>query len=361
MRPMRLGYSLGFACLTAVGSSSASASDRAALHEPEWQEIATGGNTICARGTPYSFFVMAGDPNKIVVDFIGGGACWDAETCAPETATFVDSVDDMRDNRGSLDGIYRRDRSDNPYNGWTHIAVPYCTGDVHWGDAVVNYTKEDGESFTIHHKGAVNTRAVLEWISAHYQTPKEILVSGCSAGAYGSIYWAPYLNRQYPAARLVHFGDSGAGILTPEFMSSGFPLWNVVANAPDWIPGLNPAEADFNKLALSDVYRAVAGYLPEARFAQFNHFDDAVQQAFYWRMGGDPLTWTTRLLGEQDQLTASLSNYRTFIAPGSDHCVTTGEQFYETISDGVQLKNWLSDYIGGHDPQSVACAECELK
>lgn len=39
------------------------------------------GDTICARGTSYAFFFRRGTVNKLVVEFEGGGACWDKETC----------------------------------------------------------------------------------------------------------------------------------------------------------------------------------------------------------------------------------------------------------------------------------------
>ena len=42
-----------------------------------WNEIFPEGDTICARGTPFSFFVHPGTVDRVVVDFMGGGACWE--------------------------------------------------------------------------------------------------------------------------------------------------------------------------------------------------------------------------------------------------------------------------------------------
>jgi hypothetical protein len=53
-----------------------------------WNEITPGGGAVCARGEPLSFFVRPGTVNKLVVDFFGGGACWDAVTCAEDSSTF---------------------------------------------------------------------------------------------------------------------------------------------------------------------------------------------------------------------------------------------------------------------------------
>src|SRR5689334_15759391 len=41
-----------------------------------WTKIDGGGEAICARGTPYSFWVRPGTVNKLLIFFEGGGGCW---------------------------------------------------------------------------------------------------------------------------------------------------------------------------------------------------------------------------------------------------------------------------------------------
>ena len=133
----------------------------------EWQEHVTGGDTLCARGSPYSFFVHAGASDRVIIDFIGGGACWDAATCDVATATFTDSVDALRQQASEgLHGVYDKANPANPYRDWTHVVVPYCTGDVHWGSADTTYTRANGEHFVIHHRGAANAQAVINWVKS---------------------------------------------------------------------------------------------------------------------------------------------------------------------------------------------------
>ena len=87
-----------------------------------WQEIKPGGDTICARGDEFSFFVHPGDPKKVIVDFIGGGACWSDSTCAEGTATFTDSIDELkRRQENGLGGIYDKNNPQNIFQNWTHI------------------------------------------------------------------------------------------------------------------------------------------------------------------------------------------------------------------------------------------------
>ena len=41
--------------------------------------------------------------------------------------------------------FYDKSHPDNPIKNWHHIVIPYCTGDIHWGNNDKLYTKENGE------------------------------------------------------------------------------------------------------------------------------------------------------------------------------------------------------------------------
>src|SRR5688572_1119188 len=75
----------------------------------DWQSIEPGGDTVCSDGSPYRFFVHAGDPGRLLVEFEGGGGCWSAETCALEIYTRRITHDPEAARRqGQLVGIYDR-------------------------------------------------------------------------------------------------------------------------------------------------------------------------------------------------------------------------------------------------------------
>ena len=59
----------------------------AALAAPaaaQWVTIEPGGSTVCSDGSPYRFFVHPGDPAKLLVEFEGGGGCWNDTTCTSD-------------------------------------------------------------------------------------------------------------------------------------------------------------------------------------------------------------------------------------------------------------------------------------
>jgi pectinacetylesterase len=319
-----------------------------------WQEIAPGGDTMCAHGTAYKFLVFNGDPQKILVSFAGGGACWDDFTCA-RNQIYTDTVERTYGPINNQEGIYDLNSTTNPYKGWTQIFIPYCTGDVHLGSADTTYKDGKGGTFVIRHRGGNNVRAVLQWLTEHYPTAAEINIDGCSAGSYGSIVWMPKIAESYKNAKILQFGDSGAGVSQSLF----FPQWGVDRNLPAWVPGLDPTVIDWKKLSLVDVYRSVASYYPNANFSQFNHDQDRIQTLFYAATGGPGNEWSERMFKSMESISVSTVNFRYFVAPGKQHCAITNSSLYTTKSDGVVLADWLGTAVSGQDSQNVKCLECK--
>jgi hypothetical protein len=319
-----------------------------------WQEIKPGGDTLCARGGEFSFLVHPGDPQKIVLEFGGGGACWDATSCG-NAQIFKDSVDDTYAKVENEGGVMNNHDTRNPYLGWTHVVVPYCTGDLHLGNADATYKKVYGNKapFVIHHRGAVNAKAVVDWIQSKYPVASDISVSGCSAGAYASVIWTAYMAEHYKSARIFQFGDSGAGVANRLF----FPQWGMGAVIPSWIPKLDPAQTDWNNINLVQVYQGLAEYYPQIQFSQFNHDHDRVQSLFYALMSGDTKGWRSRMLQNMDQ-TAALPNFHYFISSGANHCASQKEILYSESSDGTALVDWLTKIVHGEPVENVTCREC---
>lgn len=326
---------------------------------PGWTEIKPGGESICSRGTDFSFWVRPGKVNKLVVEFIGGGACWNQLTCSIAGQIFSPDVEDVRSAvaENMPVGIYDHENPDNPVADWHHVVIPYCTGDIHWGNAFVDY----GDGVTIHHKGATNARAVLDWVYAGYSAPESILVTGCSAGSYGSAMWAPYVAEHYPQSRLVQFGDSGAGVVTKAFFEESFPNWKAEQTFPTWMPALDPTKVDVKTLTLVDLYATLANHYDEHRFTQYNTTNDDNQRFYYEAMGGKGSDWSAKMFESIDATTERAPTFGSYIAPGDQHCILGFENFYTVNVGGVRLVDWLRSYLAGETPKNVRCegAACD--
>lgn len=314
--------------------------------------VEPGAPTICSRGTPFRFAAAGGDPKKLVLDFQGGGACWNAFTCSIADAIFTAEAPSAAELQARFEGkqyrgIYQLDDADNPVAGWTLIHIPYCTGDVHWGDATVEYSAD----VTIRHNGFTNAQTVLAWVYERYQ-PEEILVTGCSAGAYGAIGHAAYIAKQYPDAKLRVVADSGCGIVSESFFKESFPSWN--AQLPTFVTGL--AGKDILTLDIVELYTAIAADFPNARFAQQTTAFDKDQTGYYTAMGGAEADWSPKMLQSLADISAGTPNFRYYLSPGPVHCLHPYDLFYSRESAGTKYTDWLSSFIGGPEaPATVAC------
>ena len=99
---------------------------------------------ICGDGTPFSFFVSRPtqrktNANKLLIEFMGGGACWDEDTCGQEASylTFPQKLDNFvgrscsEVNAGQGDTQFnmlcaQKDVGGVDFTEYNTIVVPYC-------------------------------------------------------------------------------------------------------------------------------------------------------------------------------------------------------------------------------------------
>lgn len=299
---------------------------------------------VCGRGSAYSYFVYPGDSDKVVIDFMGGGACWNERNCSTDEATFVDSVEYLRERqRNGLPGVYDKERANNPFAGFTHVVIPYCTGDLHWGSNTATYVSNDGDEFTIEHHGARNVQLVLDDLTDQRLDPTNILVTGCSAGSYGSIFWTPAIARTFPQSSVNQFGDSGAGVMTSDFPAIAYRQWQLHRAAPTWVPGLAGDAKPWDAMTLNFVYQKIGAYYSNIQLAQLNFAQDNVQRAFFMFMGGNPLTWSRAMRKSMADLTSTTENFKSFIYNGGKHCILPNDDIYD--SDFDELRQWLRSQV----------------
>jgi hypothetical protein len=324
----------------------------------EWIEVVPGGDTICSRGTDYRFFVRGGRTDRIIIDFEGGGACWNAITCSIADSLFRDATPTLEEIRaglasGQIGGLFDDDPT-RPFSDWTIVHIPYCTGDVHWGNAEQEYMP----GLTIQHRGFVNASAALDWVYGRYEAPETLLVSGCSAGAYGAALHSAYIADHYADARIAVLADSGSGIITDDFLTNSLPNWGAEPNLPPFIPSI---QVPISELTLPDLYRGIGEHFPRHRFAQTAAAYDADQIFFYTAMGGNAEDWPGLFRASIAEIESGLENFRAFVPPGPMHCVSPYPFFYDREVSGTRLSEWTEQLVlGDAIPDTVACegAEC---
>ena len=238
----------------------------------EWVPVEPPG-AVCGNGSQYKFFVNYSDTsNDLVVAFEPGGACWDYESCTGQAgirgAANVDGIPEHHmDVQGRIVPFFQREYDDNVTRDWNMVYVPYCTGDVHTGNAVVTYEDPEGvgEPVEFHHTGHANTMAVIDWMAETFTEVPHMLVNGCSAGGAGSTINYYFLRHGMPGVDKAYLlADSG-----PIFPSDGFsgPLHEKVYDAWNVESILGDLPAGFDKDNFGSVNTAIADAFPDDRLA----------------------------------------------------------------------------------------------
>jgi hypothetical protein len=301
--------------------------------------VETGPGTGCALGTPYRFFYREGtDPDRLLIYFQGGGACWEWVSCS---GMFDSSV--AADEPDAFRGIFNRDESRNPLRVFSAVFVSYCTGDVHIGDATVSYGRDAIRPVT--HRGFRNVSAVLEWIDARRLHPRTVVVAGTSAGAYGALFYMRPIARLFPDARLLLLGDSGVPLLSRN--REVLKTWGAESVMTAlW------QDADASRTLL-EAYRQAARIGSRARLAQITSDRDGVQSGFYL-ISGSP-EWRRATYSLLDDVKAALPAFRSFIVAGGDHGLLPLDTFYSYRSGDVLLHEWVRRLIAGEAVEDVRC------
>jgi hypothetical protein len=101
-----------------------------------WKRVVPGGDCRCSDGSKFSFWVREANPKKVIFYLQGGGACFSAKTCAPDSHLYQTRVNEGPAGEG---GIFDFANERNPFADYSVVYVPYCTADVHIGNVTTQY------------------------------------------------------------------------------------------------------------------------------------------------------------------------------------------------------------------------------
>ena len=255
-----------------------------------WSLVELSDAPGCADGSAYAIQVRPGSRDDVLIVFQGGGATWGAldvpislrlTLASLGTQLYLSTVTPV--GTSGLAGP----PTGSPFDGPTQVVVSYCSGDVHWGDAV----GEDDRGNLIAQRGAPNTLQALQWLEAQGLVPERVGVVGCSAGAYGALLWAPSVRALYPTASRSLLLDAGLGVVQEPFLvrgaapPRGIEAWRIEgAYTANGLPALldEPLGEDYVErlvAAVADVFDGPIGIASTDR--------DAVQTLFWYLMGED--------------------------------------------------------------------------
>jgi len=316
----------------------------------EWMSVAAD-DCMCADGSAYELWERPADPTKVVLYFEGGGACFSAESCSFTDGTYTSSIDlgVSPDGRG---GIFDPTNPENPLADHSFVYVPYCTGDVFLG----NNTQVYSDTLTVEHTGFVNATKGLDTVLANYPDVEQLVVTGASAGSIPTPAFAGLASDELPDTEIITFGDSSAAYPDAGPINALIGnLWGTTNNIPDW-PVNEGITAE--EWSLPGLYVQAGKHAPSITFARFDYAYDDVQSSFAALAGipaDDLLAFIEQTESEIEAEGVPIASY---IAPGTEHTIIGGDDFYEMEVEGVRLVDFLATLVAGEVPDDVSCVEC---
>jgi len=361
-----------------------------------WSWLPVEGSR-CARGATAGIGIRRGTQSEDLLIYLqGGGACWNRGTCAPSHAQFgplcnygadlcaLDSEGGTKPisvhvassdpfpatGQGAfVNDLAVLDRTEilsaslegNPFRGATAIYVPYCTGDLHAGNATVEFDVRAGFGLPVtkrafHFAGAANMELYLAELKARFPQTRRIWLTGSSAGGYGATFNFERVRAAFPDAE-VHLLADSAPLIQPHWWEQAKALWQ-----PDF-----PSDcADCDQGLPNWLSHVLDGAGPRHRVALLAYDRDATLSYYFFAGPGlepllNPPTGTYRAaLNELLTKYEGRTHAGAFVLPGTQHVMLGGYGLLEadgTVSapypsaDGTtDLRQWIDGWATGSEP-----------
>ena len=310
----------------------------------------------CRDGSSTGIGVRYGTTPGLVVFFEGGGACFNALTCGANPANYGMGNFAGWAPAGGQQGIFDIGNESNPVADWSHVYVPYCTGDVHAG-ARPDGTLPDNpapQQFV----GYLNIGHYLQRVVPTFLgNVDHVLVTGVSAGGFGAAFNYDRIADAFPGEKVTLLDDSGPPMADDYMATCLQKQWREAWGLDDSMP------AD-----CTDCFPADGGgivhlgvYLGEKhkgqKLALISSLGDNTIR-FFFGFGNDNCNTLLPNTSEQkfteglhdlrdNWFTAPADTWGTFFLSGQQHTWIGGGSYTTAQSDGVLLLDWITDLING--------------
>ncbi len=316
-----------------------------------FEKITAPSDCMCSDGSEFSYFVHKADPNKVVFFLEGGGACFDAAGCGPDSKNYKRTVG-YEDGMTSNEGVFELDNPKNPFAGYSMVFVPYCTGDVHIGNSTHDY----GNGVVVQHKGFVNASTALNQMAELFPDANEVVVTGASAGSVPTPLYAGMTHDLLPDARITVLADgSGAYPDIPAINGVIGAVWGTMNAVPAWPEnaGVTAETWSFPGLFVKAGTRD-----PKIVFARHDYaFDET--QAFFSSLAGIAADHLVELIDRNEaEVEAGGVPLESYISAGHSHTVVGRPEFYTETLNGVMFVDWVHDLVTGKPVTDVHCVDC---
>lgn len=324
-----------------------------------WQWIAAPGMQ-CRDGSSTGFGLRRATGSRdLLILLQGGGACFNFFTCLLNPSNYDQSDFNAEITSIGETGVFSTTQQANPFLNWNVVYVPYCTGDIHAGNAPDTPVPGAGRQDFV---GYQNLEALLDQIDRPARRAQQVVLSGVSAGGFGTVgTYGLFANRLAPAP-VDLLDDSGPAhrdnnVLSPSLQQTWRTLWNLEAALPSGCPDAFCDQPNGDGLEFVLPYYAQTN--PNRTFGLLSYEGDTVIRAFFGGVSAQAYED-----GLFDLRSIHPPNVGTYYVDGTDHTFLLSNTLYSTTVDGVPLTSWVGALLNGQPSdlpatQSLVAAHTE--
>jgi hypothetical protein len=320
----------------------------------------------CRNGSSTGFGVRLNPASdKLFIYLEGGGACFNPFSCASNPSSYGQVNFNGWKGGGGQSGIFDPSNPDNPVRDWNAVYIPYCTGDIHGGDAtgvdVPGIGSPSDQSFV----GYANIGHDLRRIIPTFPGVTEVLLTGVSAGGFGAAYNYDRVAQAFCPRPVWLIDDSAPPMadayLAPCLQSRWRELWNLNGTLPaDCLDCTGPDGG-----GIVNYTTFLAHKYPSSRLGLISSDQDSVITLFFGFGQNDcanidglasPMPGATYAAGLDDLRTNYLSAspvWATYFRSATQHTYLGGDSYYSTTVDNVALTDWVGAMVGAGQAGNV--------
>jgi hypothetical protein len=312
----------------------------------------------CRDGTATGIGVSpsASGSTKLMIFLEGGGACFNGSTCATNPSHFDQNTFNAQFIAvESKAGVFSRTDTNNAVADWNMVYVPYCTGDVHAGNAP--NTTVPGVPGQQQFVGYTNMTQYLSRLVPTFPGMARVLLTGQSAGGFGASLEYVQVARAFGGVPVDLLDDAGPLMPNPylapcleQQLATLFGLTSTVIGQDCGSDCNDPG----NDLLL--YWAHLPKTYPNARFGFIDSTGDSVIAGFFG-FGANNCTGFQALSGAQYEAgllgmrsaVASYSNAGSFLYSGVDHTTLVAAYTTRTAPGGdggtVKFEDWVKALV----------------
>lgn len=327
------------------------------------------GDTRCRDGSTTGIGVrLLPDAKAVMIYLQGGGACYDAESCAQNANTPIAgesfSREDFADWAAMLgnQGVFNTTDPTNPVARWNHVYIPYCTGDLHGGTIEKGIVPgvADPQRFVGYH----NVKNILKFIAPYFRNAEDVALVGASAGGVGVLINYPQVVEAFGGRSVAALVDSAPVIPESAIKTSCFQR-KVIETFGLSLPARCPKCTNPRMGGLLNIYGYLSRTYPHGRFAFASADADLAGVILYDKesracggSGVNIFNYRFSLYSLRDRYIGH--EWATFLPGGIQHTMTQSDSlFLDRKYQGVSAAEWLGR-INYKPPSHVPAARLKV-